>query len=56
MLCLWSTDDDLERIYGNPVAIWNDWAEDVSGYGLKSGHHVAEENPTGLAAALKAFL
>jgi len=56
MLCLWSLDDDLEQIYGDPVAIWKQWADDVRGFGIESGHHVAEENPTALAAAFKAFL
>lgn len=56
MLCLWSLDDDLEQIYGDPVAIWKHWADDVGGFGIKSGHHVAEENPAALAAAFKAFL
>lgn len=56
MLCLWSLDDDLEQIYGDPVAIWKRWADDVGGYGIKSGHHVAEENPAALAAAFRAFL
>jgi haloacetate dehalogenase len=56
MLCLWSTRDDLEQIYGNPVAIWRDWADDVTGFGIDSGHHVAEENPVALAAAIRDFL
>ena len=56
MLCLWSLNDDLEQIYGNPVTIWKQWADDVGGYGIESGHHVAEENPADLAAAFKAFL
>lgn len=55
-LCLWSTRDDLEQRYGNPVAIWRNWAADVQGYGIDSGHHVAEENPADLAAAILAFL
>ncbi|WP_307147695.1 alpha/beta fold hydrolase [Rhizobium tibeticum] len=56
MLCLWSLRDDLEEIYGDPVAIWRDWADDVTGFGIDSGHHVAEENPAALAAAIKNFL
>lgn len=56
MLCLWSLDDDLEQIYGDPVAIWKRWADDVHGYGIKSGHHVAEENPAALAQAFRDFL
>lgn len=56
MLCLWSTRDDLEKIYGDPVAIWRNWATEVKGFGIDSGHHVAEENPVALAAAIHAFL
>ena len=56
MLCLWSLRDDLERIYGDPVAIWKSWSTDITGFGIDSGHHVAEENPRDLAAALRSFL
>ncbi|EJB06104.1 putative hydrolase or acyltransferase of alpha/beta superfamily [Rhizobium leguminosarum bv. trifolii WSM597] len=56
MLCLWSLQDDLEQIYGDPVAIWRNWAIDVRGYGIDSGHHVAEENPGDLAKAIVGFL
>ncbi|MFP3544393.1 alpha/beta hydrolase [Rhizobium sp. SIMBA_035] len=56
MLCLWSLRDDLQQIYGDPVAIWKAWATDVRGYGIDSGHHVAEENPDDLAKAIHGFL
>jgi haloacetate dehalogenase len=56
MLCLWSTRDDLEQIYGSPLAIWHNWATDVQGFGIDSGHHVAEENPEDLAAAILSYL
>ncbi|BCH12973.1 hypothetical protein MesoLj131c_72310 (plasmid) [Mesorhizobium sp. 131-3-5] len=56
MLCLWSLNDDLEQIYGDPISIWKHWADNVGGYGIESGHHVAEENPAALAVAFKAFL
>ncbi len=56
MLCLWSARDDLAKIYGDPVAIWRDWATDVRGFGIESGHHVAEENPVDLARAVATFL
>jgi haloacetate dehalogenase len=56
MLCLWSLKDDLGTIYGDPVAIWRNWAVDVQGFGLNSGHHVAEENPKALALAIHEFL
>ncbi|MFB2607609.1 alpha/beta fold hydrolase, partial [Rhizobium phaseoli] len=56
MLCLWSLRDDMEQIYGDPVAIWRNWADDVRGFGIDSGHHVAEENPETLSAAIREFL
>jgi haloacetate dehalogenase len=55
-LFVWSTRDDMEELYGDPLAIWRDWADDVRGVGIDSGHHVAEENPEALARELVAFL
>ncbi|MBW4716761.1 alpha/beta fold hydrolase [Saccharothrix obliqua] len=54
-LVLWSLRDDLEDLYGDPLAIWRDWADDVRGHGIDSGHHVAEEAPEALADALAGF-
>ncbi|WP_405796104.1 alpha/beta fold hydrolase [Streptomyces longwoodensis] len=54
-LILWSLRDDLEQLYGDPLRIWRDWATDVRGHGIDSGHHVAEEAPQDLAAALGNF-
>jgi haloacetate dehalogenase len=51
----WSTRDDIEALYGDPTAIWRDWAEDVRGVRIESGHHMAEEAPGQLAAALIDF-
>lgn len=56
LLVLWSTQDDLEELYGDPLQIWRGWADDVIGHGIDSGHHVAEHAPDELAAALGAFL
>jgi haloacetate dehalogenase len=53
---LWATRDDMERLYGDPVAIWRRWADDVRGAPIASGHHMAEEAPDELAAALTGFL
>jgi haloacetate dehalogenase len=56
-MMLWSTRDDMERLYGDPVKVWQPWClEDVVGHGIDSGHHMAEEAPEALAAALHAFL
>ena len=49
---LWSLRDDIEDLYGDPLVIWREWADDVDGFGIDSGHHVAEENPEDLARAL----
>jgi haloacetate dehalogenase len=51
----WSTLDDMEDLYGDVVAIWRDWAPDVRGVAIHSGHHMAEEAPEELAGELLAF-
>jgi haloacetate dehalogenase len=56
LLVLWSRRDDLEEFYGDPLVIWREWADDVTGHGIDSGHHMAEEAPDALAAALGDFL
>ncbi len=56
LLALWSTRDDLEDLYGNPLIIWQDWAHAVSGHGIDSGHHMAEQAPEELTKALTVFL
>lgn len=54
-LVLWSLDDDMQDLYGDPRRIWRDWAADVSGGGIRAGHHVAEEAPEELADSLRRF-
>jgi haloacetate dehalogenase len=55
MLFLWAGRDDLEELYGDPLAIWRDWADDVRGQPVDTGHHIAEEAPAELAALLADF-
>ena len=55
LLVLWSTRDDMEELYGDLLMIWRDWANIVEGQGIESGHHMAEEAPEELAAALGNF-
>ena len=56
-LFLYSTRDDMERIYGDPVAVWRPWVSgSLTGRAIESGHHQAEEAPEELAAALLDFL
>ncbi len=58
VLCWWSGPPatTFERLYGDPAAIWRGWAGDVKGLPIASGHHIAEETPSELAAALAGFL
>jgi haloacetate dehalogenase len=55
VLVLWSSRDDLEYLYGDPLAVWNGWAPDRRGHSIDSGHHMAEDAPQELVAALVDF-
>ena len=55
LLYLWAARDDMEELYGDPLAIWRDWAGDVRGQSLDCGHHLAEEAPAEVAALLDGF-
>lgn len=55
LLVLWSLRDDLETLYGDPLKIWEDWATAAHGFGIDSSHHMAEEAPDELVAALTTF-
>jgi haloacetate dehalogenase len=54
-LVLWSTRDDMAQLYGDVLAVWRNWATDLQGRAIDSGHHVAEDAPGQLAAELIAF-
>jgi haloacetate dehalogenase len=56
VLVLWASRDDMVELYGDPVAVWRDWADDVSGIEIDSGHHMAEEASEQVATALTNFL
>jgi haloacetate dehalogenase len=56
-LCAWSVRDDMETLYGDPLAVWRPWIDGpLHGARIDSGHHMAEEAPEALAAALMRFL
>jgi haloacetate dehalogenase len=55
LLFLWAARDDMEDLWGDPLAIWRDWADDVRGQSIDCGHHIAEEAPAELAARLTEF-
>jgi haloacetate dehalogenase len=55
-MMLWSTRDDMEELYGDPLAIWRSWCPQITGHGIDSTHHVAEQAPAVLAESLISFL
>jgi haloacetate dehalogenase len=55
-MMLWSTRDDMEQLYGDPLKVWQPWCPQIIGHGIDSGHHVAEEAPDELVASLRDFL
>jgi haloacetate dehalogenase len=56
LLVLWGIRDDLADLYDNDVLdVWEPWATDLSGHGLDSAHHIAEEAPQELTHALLTF-
>jgi haloacetate dehalogenase len=53
---LWAADDDMGDLYGDVPGVWRDWAAGhLEGGPIDSGHHMAEEAPEQLAAALAEF-
>jgi haloacetate dehalogenase len=54
---VWAKQDDMEDLYGDPVAVWREWSDDVrGGASIDCGHHMTEEAPDELAAILRDFL
>jgi haloacetate dehalogenase len=47
---------DLVELFGDPLAIWREWADDVRADSIDSGHDMAEEAPVELAEKLRVFL
>jgi haloacetate dehalogenase len=55
VLALWAAHGQLPRWY-DVLAVWRDWAHDVQGGPIESGHFMAEEAPDATIEALRAFL
>jgi haloacetate dehalogenase len=56
MLVVSALQDDPELRYADDlVAIWQGWADNVSGKAIDCGHHMSEEAPDELAAILLDF-
>jgi len=54
-LILWSSQDDLEQLHGDPLVIWRRWTNALAGFSIDSRHHMAEEAPGPVAEALARF-
>ena len=52
---LWPLHDDVGLFGDDQLGWWRDWADDVRGAAIDSGHHLAEEAPEATAAALAEF-
>jgi haloacetate dehalogenase len=55
VLALWGGEGALPHWY-DVLAVWRDWADDVRGVRLESGHHLAEEVPGELADEIAAHV
>src|SRR5580765_7125871 len=55
MLALWGAAGIPSEAEADPLATWREWANDVRGFAIESGHYLPEENPTATAKALIEF-
>ena len=58
VLALWSAPGALDSWYtdaGGPIALWQQWADDVQGHSIKAGHFFPEEAPAQTAETLERF-
>jgi haloacetate dehalogenase len=55
VLCLWAERGALPLLYGDVLAVWRPWAQEVTGHGIDASHFLVEDRPEEVAAALAAF-
>ncbi|MEK9625501.1 MAG: alpha/beta hydrolase [Gammaproteobacteria bacterium] len=55
LLALWGDKGFVHRTY-DVLQVWRDYADEVSGKALSSGHFLPEEDPQGVIDALRSFL
>jgi len=55
VLALWGATGLPANAGLDALALWRDWASDVCGFAIDSGHYLAEENPEATARALLEF-
>jgi haloacetate dehalogenase len=54
LLALWGARGQVASWY-DILAVWRDWADDVRGHAIDSGHYLAEEAPEATYTSLHAF-
>jgi len=54
LLVLWGSNGTTGKWY-EPLAIWREWADEVQGTAIQSGHYLAEEAPEETAGVLLRF-
>jgi haloacetate dehalogenase len=55
MLAIWGGAGGIPAETDGPLATWREWATDVHGFAIDSGHYLAEEAPEATAKALIEF-
>ena len=55
LLALWGAVGIPSALKTDPLSIWREWANDVRGSAIDSGHYLPEENPAATAKALIEF-
>ena len=55
MLAIWGAAGGIPAETDDPLATWREWATDVRGFAIDSGHYLAEEAPEATAEALLEF-
>jgi haloacetate dehalogenase len=54
-LALWGSRGALPLFYGDVLAVWREWCEDVSGRSVEGSHCLAEDAPEEVASELAEF-
>ena len=54
LLVLWGADGIMTKLF-NPLDVWRDYAEDVTGWAIECGHFLDEEEPEHTCQALHDF-
>ena len=56
LLVLWSASGALPAFYGDVLAVWHAWADDIRGRGLDASHFLVEDQPDQVAGELLRLL